>query len=162
MPAILQHEFELAPRGVLHLKDGDEDPEPAKGFEDSEDHREVLGFPAGFVLAEVRNVDQPGVTAGRNLEIVLHSIGSADGDEDPEPAEGFEDSEDHREEGHLQLFDLATWKVTGVAKWSSGSGFERMHNGHVVMSNSGIIQLNAGGKQAVPTFDLDGTCREGI
>ena len=95
------------------------------------------------------------------------------------------------QEGHLQFFDLATWKVTGVAKWSSGSGFERylrdrcpavletiqlqrdrapermfevfvqeagpfvqhlvhkriarMHNGHVVMSDSGIIQLNVGG-----------------
>ena len=95
------------------------------------------------------------------------------------------------QEGHLQLFDLATWKVTGVAKWSSGSGFERylrdrcpavletiqhlrdrapermfevfvqeagpfvqhlvhkriarMQNGHMVMSDNGIIQLNAGG-----------------
>ena len=29
------------------------------------------------------------------------------------------------QDGHLQLFDLATWRVTGVAKWRSGSGFER-------------------------------------
>ena len=32
-------------------------------------------------------------------------------------------------EGHIQLFDLATWKATGVAKWSSGSGFERYLRG---------------------------------
>ena len=90
----------------------------------------------------------------------------------------------------LQLFDLATWRVTGVAKWRSGSGFERylrdrcpevlekirhlqdrapvkmfeafvqeagpfvnhlvhkglarLQNGHMMMNDKGIIQLEAG------------------